>query len=57
MPVLEFEVYCSCGEGLCNQVTEGRTRGRGMPFITIEPCPHCIEVAKDEAREGEEETT
>ena len=44
---LEFEVYCSCGEGLCQQTTEGQTRGRGMPFITVEPCEHCISEAHD----------
>lgn len=45
---LEFEVYCACGEGLCQQTTEGRTRGRGMPFITVTPCEKCMERARDE---------
>lgn len=53
MPELmfEFEVYCSCGKGLCNQTTEGRTRGRSMPFITVEPCLHCLSRAKIEGHE------
>ena len=53
MPVLEldFEVYCSCGEGLCNQTIEGRTRGRGMLFITVSPCEKCLALAKEEGYE------
>ena len=53
MPVLnlEFEVYCSCGAGLCLQTTEGRTPGRGMPFVTVEPCGECMDAAREEARE------
>ena len=53
MPVLEleFEVFCSCGAGLCLQTTEGRTPGRGMAFITVEPCKNCIDEARDTARE------
>ena len=39
---LEFEVYCTCGEGLCRQTQEGRTSGRGMPFITVGPCEECL---------------
>lgn len=50
MPILEleFEVYCSCGEGLCNQSTEGRTLGRGMGYITVSPCEHCSSKARNE---------
>ena len=45
---LEFEVYCSCGEGLCRQTNEGRTGGRDMPFITVQPCEKCITKAHQE---------
>jgi hypothetical protein len=38
---LEFEVYCSCGHGLCNQSTEGTNRH--AQYITVEPCPKCLE--------------
>lgn len=50
MPALEFEfeVYCSCGAGLCQQTTEGRTTGRDMAFITVEPCEKCKSGAYDE---------
>ena len=53
MPVLEleFEVYCSCGAGLCRQTTEGRTHGRGMPFVTVEPCEKCVDAGRIAARE------
>ena len=42
MPTLEldFEVWCSCGEGLCNQTdTRGRQKRVG---ITISPCEKCL---------------
>ncbi len=42
MPAIEFEVWCSCGNGLCNQCSE--TRGG----IAVEPCEKCIEEAKTE---------
>lgn len=46
---LEFEVYCrSCGEGLCNLSREGKTPGRGMPFIEVEACPNCVKKAYEE---------
>jgi len=49
---LEFEVYCTCGEGLCNQVTEeGKTPNREMPYITVAPCKHCLERAREEGHE------
>lgn len=41
MPVLnlEFEVYCSCGEGLCNNSIEGEN-GHSK-HITVTPCEKC----------------
>lgn len=55
----EFEVWCSCGEGLCNQTENGapfsRYRARG-PAITVSPCEKCLQKARDEAfEEGKEE--
>ncbi len=50
MPAIEFEVWCSCGNGLCGQCIE--TRGG----ITVEPCEKCIETARGEGKdEGYEE--
>ena len=45
MPSLEFEVWCSCGNGLCNQ-TRDRKGG-----IEVEPCEKCLEVAREEGRD------
>jgi len=48
---LDFEVYCArCGAGLCNNCTEGKTRGRGIPMITVEPCDKCLEEKYEEGR-------
>lgn len=51
MPELtvEFEVYCSCGNGLCGNATVRTSRNRGVQQLVIEPCEKCLEVARDEA--------
>jgi len=41
MPSVEFEVWCSCGEGLCNQTKD--VRGG----IQVEPCANCLDKAMD----------
>ena len=38
---LEFEVFCSCGEGLCNNSREGHNRH--SQYITVEPCQKCLD--------------
>jgi len=53
MPHLEFEVWCSCGNGLCNQCKE--VKGG----ISVEPCERCLEAARNEGyndRDKEVET-
>ena len=45
MPSLEFEVWCSCGNGLCNH-TRDRKGG-----IEVEPCEKCLEKAREEGKE------
>ena len=45
MPSIEFEVWCSCGNGLCNQTKE--VKGG----IQVEPCEKCLESAREEGRE------
>lgn len=47
MPTIEceFEVWCSCGYGLCN-LTSNCKGG-----IKVEPCPKCIEAARKEGHE------
>ena len=47
---LEFEVFCECGFGLCNQSTEGSNRH--SQYITVEPCSACLER---ERKEGDDE--
>ena len=41
MPLLEveFEVQCTCGNGLCNQSTVDN-KGR-YSMVTVEPCERC----------------
>jgi len=48
---VEFEVFCSCGEGICNQSEGRQSRHRGMPQVVVEPCPKCMEAAKEAGRE------
>ena len=43
---LEFEVYCSCGNGLCGNSTEGRNGH--AEYITVEPCEKCQDSKYDE---------
>ena len=52
MPTMEvdFEVWCTCGNGLCNQ-----TKVKGND-IHVEPCDNCLENAKKESfDEGHDE--
>ena len=41
---IDVEVWCSCGEGLCNQSSTAK-RGTG---VEVEPCEKCLEVARKE---------
>lgn len=54
---IDFEVYCTCGEGICSLATVRTSRSRGYPQIVMEPCPKCIEretdPLKDQIRELE----
>ena len=48
----EFELFCGgCRAGICNNATEGKTKGRGMPYFEIEPCDACLEKARDEGKD------
>jgi len=39
---VNIEVWCSCGEGLCHQVTEKESKyGIG---IEVEPCEKCLDL-------------
>lgn len=39
---VEIEVWCSCGNGLCNVTTVDGTS------ITVEPCEVCMEAARQD---------
>ena len=43
---VDFEVYCSCGAGLCQQA-EGDTDRNGKHKVTVEPCKKCLDAAED----------
>ena len=45
---VEFEVYCSCGEGLCNQ-SVGELKRKNLR-VTVEPCEKCLEKEKEDGR-------
>ena len=49
MPEIDvnIELYCSCGNGLCNQATATHTRNRNEPMFEIEPCQICLDKAED----------
>jgi hypothetical protein len=59
MPIIttdvDFEVWCSCGKGLCNQVTV--TTKQGHTAVIVEPCQHCLEAAYDEGYDQGKATT
>ena len=49
MPTIDvdFEIWCSCGEGLCNQ-TSNKKGG-----IEVEPCQKCLDEAEEKGyKEG-----
>ncbi len=52
---VEFEVFCSCGNGMCSATETRESRHRRYPQAVVEPCPKCLEEARrdaaDEARE------
>lgn len=45
---VEFEVFCACGAGLCNQSTGRNSRRRDTPQVEVEVCRGC----RDEAWEA-----
>ena len=46
---VEFEVYCSCGEDLCNQSITSLTR-QGL-IVKVDPCEKCLRKAQDDGWE------
>ena len=52
---VSFEVFCSCGAGLCNQSDTRSSRRRGEPQVVVEPCPDCLAKERDPRDEKIEE--
>ena len=48
MPEITVEIWCSCGNGLCNQASTDKY-GTG---IIVEPCEKCVETARDEGHDA-----
>jgi len=48
MAYIEFHVCCAvCGTGLCSTTYVSENT------LEVEPCPHCLEKAKEENKKGE----
>ena len=59
---VEFEVFCACGNGLCNQSDMRYSYGRSFPQVVVEPCQSCLDRAREEGydqghKDGYEEAT
>lgn len=48
--MIDFEVYCSCGEGLCNQTVVSYDN-HGNIAVKVEPCERCLARARDEGED------
>lgn len=49
---VDFEVFCSCGFGLCPQSSTRRSRNRRFPQVEVEPCQRCLDKAAAERGEA-----
>ena len=53
---VEFEVFCACGNGMCDETDTRESRNRRYPQAVVQPCPKCLQAARDEgACEAREE--
>ena len=48
---VDFEVFCSCGAGLCNQSEVRISRRRQSRQVVVEPCEKCLDRAAEEMGE------
>lgn len=53
---VEFEAYCSCGNGICGNVDTGKTPRRRYPFINVQPCKKCLDAALEDGEDRREVT-
>lgn len=53
---VDFEVFCTCGAGLCGQSQGRQSRTRNEPQVEVTPCEDCLSLARKEtAEEAKEE--
>ena len=48
---VDFEVFCTCGNGMCGDTDTRESRNRRYPQAVVAPCTKCLEAARDEAAE------
>ena len=48
---VDWECYCTCGNGICSNVDTRNSRNRSMPQAVVDPCEKCLEKSY-EAGEG-----
>ena len=51
LATVSFEVFCHCGEGLCNQSTTRSSRRRGEAQVVVDACEKCLKAARNELEE------
>lgn len=44
---VEFEVFCQCGNHLCNATSTRLSARRGTPQAVVEACEDCLERARE----------
>ena len=45
--IVKFEVFCTCGNGLCQQTSDISQSKRGLA-IEVDACPLCLKKSKEE---------
>ncbi len=45
---IDFEAYCTCGEGICDHVQTRNSHNREYPQIVVRPCETCLAGAREE---------
>ena len=48
---VDFEVFCSCGNGMCGATETRESRSRRYPQAVVEPCQKCLQAAREEGAE------
>lgn len=46
--IIEFEVFCTCGNGLCSVTSVRYSKIRNIPQLEIDPCPICKKASYEE---------